>query len=61
MASAYNARALTPEVLVNGAEWAVVQERIAIEAMLATQRLPPWIAAGEVTTEAAQARAGASG
>ena len=61
MASAYNARALTPEVLVNGAEWAVVQERIAIEALLATQHLPPWIAAGELPAEAAQARAGAGG
>ena len=27
MASTYNSRPLTPEVLVNGADWAVVRER----------------------------------
>ena len=45
MASAYNARALAPEVLVDGSDWAVVQERVDIEALLATQRLPPWLTA----------------
>jgi diaminopimelate decarboxylase len=43
MASSYNARPLAPEVLVNRAAWAVVQERVAVEAMLASQHLPPWI------------------
>ena len=45
MASAYNARPLAPEVLVDGDAWAVVQERVSVEAMLASQRLPPWLAA----------------
>ncbi|HYN39207.1 MAG TPA: hypothetical protein VES39_08140, partial [Rhodospirillales bacterium] len=44
MASAYNARPLAPEVLVDGAAWAVVQERVSVAAMLATQHLPPWLA-----------------
>jgi len=48
MASAYNARPLVPEVLVDGDAWAVVQERVSVEALLASQRLPPWLAAGAV-------------
>jgi diaminopimelate decarboxylase len=61
MASSYNARPLAPEVLVNGAAWAIVQERVGVEAMLATQRLPPWIEACDPASEAAHAHAGARG
>lgn len=44
MASTYNRRALVPEVLVDGDRFAVVADRIAPEAMLAAQHLPPWMA-----------------
>ncbi len=44
MASTYNSRPLTPEVLVSGSEWAVVRERQDIEALIAADLLPPWIA-----------------
>lgn len=43
MANTYNSRALTPEVLVNGKDWAVVRERQPIEALIAADKLPPWI------------------
>jgi diaminopimelate decarboxylase len=43
MASTYNSRALTPEVLVSGNKWAVVRERQPIEALIAADSLPPWI------------------
>ncbi len=43
MASTYNSRALTPEVLVSGKEWAVVRERQPIEALIAADNLPPWL------------------
>jgi diaminopimelate decarboxylase len=43
MANTYNSRALTPEVLVNGGEWAVVRERQPLEALIAADKLPPWI------------------
>jgi diaminopimelate decarboxylase len=58
MASSYNARPLPPEVLVDKARWAVVQERVAVEEMLARQHLPPWLARGDDTGRpAAAARA----
>jgi diaminopimelate decarboxylase len=43
MANTYNSRALTPEVLVNGDQWAVVRERQPLEALIAGDKLPPWI------------------
>lgn len=43
MANTYNSRALTPEVLVSGDQWAVVRERQPIEALIAADKLPPWI------------------
>ena len=43
MASTYNSRALTPEVLVSGNKWAVVRERQPIAALIAADSLPPWI------------------
>jgi len=43
MASAYNARPPAPEVLVKGGEWAVVRPRMSDEALLALDRIPPWL------------------
>ena len=43
MASTYNSRTLPPEVLVNGADWAVVRERQQLEELIAADRLPPWL------------------
>jgi diaminopimelate decarboxylase len=43
MANTYNSRALVPEVLVNGAEWAVVRERRDTEAFLREEHVPAWI------------------
>ena len=45
MASEYNSRPLAPEVLVNGAEFAVIRERPSYDEMLRRERLPPWLAA----------------
>lgn len=44
MASTYNSRLLVPEVMVNGAEFAVVRPRPSYEAMLAMDHLPRWLA-----------------
>ena len=41
--STYNARPLIPEVLVRGADFAVVRERITVDDMLAREPLPPWL------------------
>lgn len=46
MASTYNSRALTPEVLVSGRAWAVVRERQPVEALIAADSLPPWLEEG---------------
>ncbi len=43
MASTYNSRALTPEVLVNGDRWAVVRPRQSIEALIGLDRTAPWL------------------
>ncbi len=43
MASTYNSRPLTPEVLVNGSDWAVVRERRDVEAFLREETVPDWI------------------
>ncbi len=43
MASTYNSRPLTPEVMVSGCDWAVVRERQDIEALIAADKLPPWL------------------
>lgn len=42
-AGTYNTRALVPEVLVNGAQWAVVRPRLEVEALIAMDRLPSWL------------------
>jgi diaminopimelate decarboxylase len=45
MASTYNSRALVPEVLVRGDEFAVIRPRQSIADLLALDRPPPWFAA----------------
>ncbi|HEU0099394.1 MAG TPA: diaminopimelate decarboxylase [Allosphingosinicella sp.] len=44
MGSTYNSRPLTPEVLVNGEEWAVVRQRPAPEDLLRGYEAPAWLA-----------------
>ncbi len=43
MASTYNSRPLTPEVLVSGRDWAVVRERLDVESLIRADRIPPWL------------------
>ena len=43
MASGYNSRLLVPEVLVAGDQFAVVRPRQDYEALLAQDRMPPWL------------------
>ncbi|UAK23587.1 diaminopimelate decarboxylase [Sphingomonas nostoxanthinifaciens] len=43
MAGTYNSRGLVPEIMVSGNNWAVVRDRQPIEALLAADRLPPWM------------------
>jgi diaminopimelate decarboxylase len=52
MASTYNSRPLTPEVIVRGNRWALVRARQDIEALIRADALPPWLsgsAQGTVT------------
>jgi diaminopimelate decarboxylase len=42
-AGTYNTRALVPEVLVNGADWALVRPRVSAEQLIALDRLPGWL------------------
>ena len=42
-ASTYNTRPLVPEVLVRGAQWAVVRPRLYPEALIGLDQLPPWL------------------
>jgi diaminopimelate decarboxylase len=44
MSSTYNSRLLVPEVLVKGAEWAVVRPRPTYADLIALDRLPEWLA-----------------
>jgi diaminopimelate decarboxylase len=44
MASSYNTRPLVPEVLVKGADYAVVRPRFEPDALIALDRVPPWLA-----------------
>ncbi|WP_411288908.1 diaminopimelate decarboxylase, partial [Phenylobacterium sp.] len=43
MSSEYNSRPLAPEVLVRGADWAVVRPRPTYEDMLAREQSAPWL------------------
>ena len=44
LSSTYNTRPLVPEVLVRGGDAAVVRPRLAAEALIALDRMPPWLA-----------------
>jgi len=41
--STYNTRALSPEVLVKGGDYAVVRPRLDVDAIIALDRLPTWL------------------
>ena len=43
MASSYNSRPLTPEVMVDGTRFAVTRPRPTIEEMISAERFPPWL------------------
>ena len=43
-ASTYNTRPLLPEILVNGAEWAVVRPRQTYDELIGMDRQAPWLA-----------------
>ncbi len=42
-AGTYNTRPLVPEVLVNGADYAVVRPRVEVEQLIAMDRIAPWL------------------
>jgi diaminopimelate decarboxylase len=42
-AGTYNTRALVPEVLVSGSQWALVRPRMEVDQLIALDRLPPWL------------------
>ena len=42
-AGTYNTRPLLPEVLVNGAQWAVVRPRLEVDQLIALDRMPGWL------------------
>jgi diaminopimelate decarboxylase len=44
MASTYNTRALVPEVLVKGQDFAVVRPRPSYDELIAADRVPDWLA-----------------
>lgn len=46
MASTYNSRPLTPEVLVDGRRWAVVRPRIEIAQLIEGDVIPDWLNSG---------------
>jgi len=43
MANTYNSRALVPEVMVHGDQWAIVANRIDPAAILAAEQVPEWL------------------
>ena len=43
-AGTYNSRLLIPEVLVKGAEYAVVRPRPSYEDLIGLDKIPPWLA-----------------
>ena len=42
-AGTYNTRPLVPEVLVKGAEWAVIRPRLEVDQLIALDRMPDWL------------------
>jgi diaminopimelate decarboxylase len=42
-AGTYNTRPLVPEVLVNGDAWSLVRPRLEADALIALDRVPPWL------------------
>ena len=42
-AGTYNTRALVPEVLVNGAEWALIRPRLEVDQLIGLDRMPDWL------------------
>ena len=42
-AGTYNTRPLVPEVLVKGADWALVRPRLEVDQLIALDRLPDWL------------------
>jgi len=42
-AGTYNTRALVPEVLVKGGEWALVRPRLEVDQLIALDRMPAWL------------------
>ncbi len=42
-AGTYNTRALVPEVLVKGGEWAIVRPRLDADELIALDRMAPWL------------------
>ena len=42
-AGTYNTRPLVPEVLVKGAEWALVRPRLEVDQLIALDRMPEWL------------------
>ncbi len=42
-AGTYNTRALVPEVLVRGGDWSLVRPRLEVDALIALDRMPPWL------------------
>ena len=42
-AGTYNTRPLVPEVLVKGADWAVVRPRLEVDQLIALDRMPDWL------------------
>jgi diaminopimelate decarboxylase len=42
-AGTYNTRALVPEVLVKGADWALVRPRLEVDQLIALDRMPDWL------------------
>ncbi len=43
MSSTYNSRLLVPEVMVRGADWAVVRPRLTYEELIQLDRIPAWL------------------
>jgi diaminopimelate decarboxylase len=42
-AGTYNTRPLVPEVMVRERDWALVRRRVAVDELIALDRLPPWL------------------